>query len=597
MKNIKFAISGLLLLLFSSCSDFLEPYPNGDISGDDIWEYQDKVAGLVNRCYQFMPQNYNDNEGAILDCATDNAVYTSTTNSISKFSVGTLTTGQDIFSTYWTRDYQAIYLLNTFLKDNKGYNTRYLVNAHYNDLVRTRLQGEAYALRAWFQWDLLQKFGGKGMNGQMLGFPVVLEPLDATKTVNLTRNSYDECVKQIIADADSACRYLPLAHRDALVPVAADRIYAGSKYWGRMDRVTMFALKSQLYLTYASPRFNPENIIARWDSAAVNAKKVIDFKLTVDNIAGGFVKTNKVEWFNPNFPGIVFSSRYVDNSEAMERMFYPGGFQGDGAMGATQEMAESFPMKNGYPVDDPQNRGGYDPKNPYLNRDPRFYSAIFYNGAKAVKEGTTTVMYTFENYDGGKDARLAKSNNSRTNYYIKKFVYMGLNWADSPVKKAQKAKFFFRWAHICLNFAEAANHVTGPVNSAKYGLSAKDAIRDLRARKTYDNAAGLTTDPYLDEVANSGETAFDALVKNERRIETCFEGMRFYDLRRWTTNIADLNKAAHGVNIIKNTDNTFTYSKVEVEQRNFKSAYLPIPYSEIMKMSNLVQNEGWEGWE
>lgn len=597
MKNIKFAISGLLLLLFSSCSDFLEPYPNGDISGDDIWEYQDKVAGLVNRCYQFMPQNYNDNEGAILDCATDNAVYTSTTNSISKLSVGTLTTGQDMFGTYWTRDYQAINLLNTFLKDNKGYNTRYLVNAHFNDLVRTRLHGEAYALRAWFQWDLLQKFGGKGMNGEMLGFPIVLEPLDATKTVNLARNSYDDCVKQIIADADSASKYLPLAHRDALVPVVADRIYAGSKYWGRMDRVTMFALKSQLYLTYASPRFNPENNIARWDSAAVNAKKVIDFKLTVDNIAGGFVKTSRVEWFNPNFPGIIFSSRYVDNSEAMERMFYPGGFQGDGAMGATQELAESFPMKNGYPIDDPLNRGGYDPKNPYLNRDPRFYSSIFYNGAKAIKEGTTTVMYTFENYEGGKDARLAKSNNSRTNYYIKKFVYMGLNWADSPVKKAQKAKFFFRWAHICLNFAEAANHVVGPTNSAKYGLSAKDAIKDLRARKTYDNATGITTDPYLDEVALAGETAFDALVKNERRLETCFEGMRFYDLRRWTTNLTDLNKAAHGVNIIKNADNTFTYSKVEVEQRNFKSAYLPIPYTEIMKMSNLVQNEGWEGWE
>lgn len=596
MKDIKFALIGFILILLSSCTDFLEPYPNGDISSDDIWEYQDKVAGLVNRCYQFMPQNYNDNEGAILDCATDNAVYTSTTNSISKLSVGTLTTGQDMFATYWSRDYQAIYLLNTFLKDNKGYNTRYLVNKHYNDLVRTRLQGEAFALRAWFQWDLLQKFGGKGMNGKMLGYPIVLEKLDATKEVNLARDSYDACVQQIINDCDSALKYLPIAHRDYLVPVANDLIYAGSKYWGRMDGLTVMSVKSQLYLTWASPRFNPENIIARWDSAAVNAKKVMDFKLNKDNIIGGFNKANKVDWYNPNYAGIVFSSRYVDASDAMERMFYPGGFQGNGAMGATQDLVEAFPMKNGYPIDDPLNRGGYDAAKPYLNRDPRFYSAIFYNGATAVKDGTTTVMYTFENFNGGKDARLASPSNCRTNYYIKKFVYMGLDWSNSTIKRAQHAKFYFHWAHLCLNFAEAANHVVGPNDATKYGISAKQAIGYLRSRKTYDNAAGITTDPYLDEVATAGTDKFNTFIQNERRLETCFEGMRFYDLRRWTTSLSELNKVAHGVDIVKNVDNSITYTKVEVEPRNFKSAYLPIPYTEIMKMSNLVQNEGWDGW-
>ena len=597
MKNIKFGIFGFILIFISSCTDFLEPYPNGDISGDDIWNYQSKVQGLVNQCYTYMPQNYDTNEGAILDCATDNAVYTSTTNSMSKLAVGSLTTSQDVFATYWTRDYQALFLVNTFLKDNRGYNTRYMVNSHYNDLVKNRLQGEAYALRAWFQWDLLQKFGGKGVSGQMLGFPIVLEPLDATASVNLVRNTYDECVTQIISDCDSAYKYLPIAHRDFLVTVDADKIYSGSKYWGRMDGITTRALKSQVYLTWASPRFNEANDISRWDSAAVNAKKVIDFKLNVDNVAGGFSKTSKVDWFNPNFPGVVFSSRYIASSDAMERMFYPGGFLGNGVMGATEELVESFPMKNGYPIDDPSNRGGYDPANPYLNRDQRFYSVVFYNGAKALKDGTTTVMYTFDNYEGGKDAAYASSSNNRTNYYIKKFVYMGLNWSNTTILKAQHAKFFFRWAHMCLTFAEAANHVVGPTDEAKYGLSAKNAIQYMRTRKTYDNVVNQSTiNPYLDEVAASGSTNFDVLIKNERRIETCFEGMRFFDLTRWTTNLTDLNKAVHGVKIVKNTDNTLSYQTVEVEQRNFKSAYLPIPYSEILKMSNLEQNEGWDNW-
>lgn len=594
MKDTKITILGLFLILFASCTDFLEPYPNGDYSGDDIWEYQNMVQGLIGQCYEYMPRNYDNNEGAFLDGATDDAVITSTTNSMRRMSVGSLTTGQDIFSTYWNRNYTAINLVNTFLKDRRGYNTRFLVNEHFNTLVRNRLQGEAFALRAWFQWDLLQKFGGKGMNGQMLGFPIVLEPLGATTNVDLPRNTYDECVQQILNDCDSAYKYLPIAHRDFLVTNIQDRAYAGGRYWGRMDGITTRAIKSLVYLTWASPRFNPSNDIARWDSAAVNAKKVIDFKLTVDNVTSGFNPTTGVNWFNPNFPGIVFASRFNDKSEAMERMLYPGGFQGNGQLGATQDLVDAFPMKNGYPITHPLS--GYDPANPYLNRDPRFYSAIFYNTAKANRAGTSTAMYTFENHEGGKDAALASSNNSRTNYHIKKFVFMGLNWSDASINRQPHSKFFIRWAHMCLAFAEAANQVIGPTDVSKYGISAKDAIKYLRARRTYDNVLGLTVDPYLDEVANGGKETFSNFVKNERRIETCFEGMRFYDLRRWTTDLTELNKAARGVKITKNTDGTFSYQYIEVEPRTYKSAYLPIPYDEILKMKSLVQNEGWDGW-
>jgi hypothetical protein len=266
-------------------------------------------------------------------------------------------------------------------------------------------------------------------------------------------------------------------------------------------------------------------------------------------------------------------------------------------MGATEYLVESFPMKNGYPINDPTNRGGFDPQNPYLNRDPRFYSNIFYNNLTIKQEGTGAEMYTFENFVGGKDARLSSPLNSRTNYHIKKFVFMGLNWSSSTIKKAQHAKFYLRWAHLVLNFAEAANHVVGPTDAAKYGLSAKNAISYLRSRKTYDNANGFSSDPYLDEVASAGSLKFDDFIKNERRLETCFEGMRFYDLRRWTTNLAELNNAVHGIDINKIDNVTYTFSKVEVEKRNFKSAYLPIPFTEMMKMSNLVQNEGWEGWK
>ncbi len=251
-------------------------------------------------------------------------------------------------------------------------------------------------------------------------------------------------------------------------------------------------------------------------------------------------------------------------------------------------------MKNGYPITD--ERSGYDPENPYKDRDPRFYSTIFYNGSMAIREGKTEVMYTFENW--GKDAAGEKSNNSRTNYHIKKFVAMVTNWSDPVVNRYPHSKYYIRWAHMVLTFAEAANQVVGPLEAARYGISAKDALAFLRSRKTYDGAQGYSTDPYLDEMAAAGKTVFDEFIKNERRIETCFEGDRFYDLRRWASSIIDLNEPVHGALVQKKEDGSFEYSlKHIVEDRSFTSFYLPIPYSEILKMSNLVQNEGWENWK
>jgi hypothetical protein len=591
-----------ILVLTGACSEFLEPYPSGDRSEEDLWKYQDMVQGLVGQCYDYIPRNYNDNEGAYLDGATDNAVLTSSTHSLRRLAMGEMTTGIDAFQTYWTRDYRAIRLVNIFLKDRRGYNTKFIINDHWNDLVKNRLQGEAFALRAWFEWDLLQKFGGKAANGEMLGFPIVTEPLDDKTSVDLARNTYNECIKQILDDCDSAFKYLPLAHRDFLVPVTADRVYAGGKYFGRFDGISIRALKANVYLTWASPRFNPGNDLSRWDSAAYNAKKVIDFKINVDQITSNtnsFRIVNGVTWTNPNFGGIVLRSRFGDNDD-MERMFYPGGFQGNGEIGASQNLVDAFGMKNGRPISDPLSL--YDPLNPYANRDPRFYAMIFYNSSQAKRNNTSPVMYTFENWsNGGKDAAGAKSTNSLTNYHIKKFVHMGLNWSDASINRQPHSKFLIRWAHMVLTFAEAANHVTTNPNTQLYGLSPKAALAYLRTRKTYDDTNGLSaTDPYLDEVAAAGKTAFDALVRNERRIETCFEGMRFYDLRRWTTDAdweSTLNAPIRAVTVTQNTDLSFTYDfNYEVEEPVFQSPYLPIPYNEMLRMSKLIQNEGWSSW-
>ena len=601
------------MVLLASCQNYLTPYPNGNYDDELLWENQLLVQGLVGWCYDQVNsnvRNYNDNEGAYLDGATDDAVLTNSTHVLRRYALNAMPTSLDPFQTYWDRNYKAIRNCNLFLKDRRGYNTKFVFNAKWNDMVRNRLQGEAFALRAWFELDLLQKFGGKGTNGQMLGFPIVKDVYGTDDVVNLARNTYDECVAQILADCDSAYKYLPIAHRDYLVPIAADRVYAGGKYWGRFDGISAKAMKAMVYLTWASPRFNPTNIAARWDSAASNAMKVINFKMITDVVPGNtssFSPTAGVVWTNPNSAEIVMTTRYNTGNTSMERMFYPGGFGGssNGELGATQELVNSFPMANGYPITDPLSL--YNPANPYSGRDPRFYSIIFHNQAQAKLNNTGAVIYTFGNWnaglnatDIGADAAGTKTTNSRTNYHIKKYVFMGWNPTASSPATTTHSKFIIRWSQMILAFAEAANHVTQNPNTALYGMTPKAALKMLRIRKTYDNTNGLSaTDPYLD--AQSTEVAFDALVKNERRIETCFEGTRFYDLRRWTTDAnwkTVINLPVHGANITKNSATpTFNYDlNLEVEKREFQSPYNPIPFNEIMRMSNLVQNEGWQSW-
>lgn len=611
MRTKKLIGISLIVVFLVSCQKFLDTYPNGNYDDQLLWKNQQLVQGLIGWCYDQVNsnvRNYNDNEGAYFDGATDDAVLTNSTHVFRRYALNAMPTSLDPFQTYWDRDYRAIRNCNMFLKDRRGYNTKFVFNAKWNDMVRNRLQGEAFALRAWFQLDLLQKFGGKGTNGQMLGFPIVKEVYETNDVVNLARNTYDECVAQILADCDSAYKYLPIAHRDYLVPIVADRVYAGGKYWGRFDGISTRAMKALVYLTWASPRFNSGNVAARWDSAASNAKKVIDFKMTVDAVGGNsFNPTAGVVWTNPNSPEIVMTTRYNTGNTSMERMFYPGGFGGssNGELGATQELVNSFPMANGYPITDPLSL--YNPANPYAGRDPRFYSIIFHNQAQAKLNNTGALMYVFNNWntglsdsDIGADAAGTKPTNSRTNYHIKKYIFMGWNPTASSPATAPHSKFLIRWSHMVLAFAEAANHVTRDPNIALYGMTPKAAIKMLRVRKTYDNTNGLpASDPYLD--AQSSETAFDALIKNERRIETCFEGTRFYDLRRWTTDAnwkTVINQPVHGANITKSSATpTFSYDlNFEIEKRDFASPYNPIPYNEIMRMSKLVQNDGWQSW-
>ena len=96
--------------------------------------------------------------------------------------------------------------------------------------------------------------------------------------------------------------------------------------------------------------------------------------------------------------------------------------------------------------------------------------------------------------------------------------------------------------------------------------------------------------PYREECAQSKEKMRE-LIRNERRIELCFEGFRFWDLRRWKAN---LKEEAEGMSIT-NGEGSNQYTRFSVEKRNFKENvfYGPVPYDQILNFPSLVQNTGW----
>lgn len=172
---------------------------------------------------------------------------------------------------------------------------------------------------------------------------------------------------------------------------------------------------------------------------------------------------------------------------------------------------------------------------------------------------------------------------TRTGYYLKKLLRQDVNLNPSSSTQQMHFNARIRMTEMYLAYAEAANEAWGPTGMGTFTFSAYDIIKAIRRR------AGVGTnngDPYLEQVKNNKDQ-MRQLIRNERRLELCFEGFRFWDLRRWKM---DINVAAKGMSINNNS-----YTEIPVENRLYENYmnYGPIPYSEVLKYSNLVQNIGW----
>ncbi len=232
----------------------------------------------------------------------------------------------------------------------------------------------------------------------------------------------------------------------------------------------------------------------------------------------------------------------------MEEENFPPSHFGDGRLNPSQELVDAFPASDGYPIDQ---SGVYDPLNPYENRDERFAEYIFIMAARF--KGSPIFTHTGDPIDGIN----AQETSTRTGYYLRKFMNESV-LLDPTLSRSKHFYTYIRATEVFLNFAEAANEFGGP-GYVYNGFSALDVMHAIRKR------AGINNKNYLDGLDQAG---LREAIRNERRIELCFEGHRFWDIRRW--NLTDkMTQSVSGITIAPDS----TYSIQTVADRVYLSTY------------------------
>ena len=594
LKNIIAFVA--LVTTFSACDDLFEPSVENAQTVDVVFQNASSAQGILGYAYANLPFETK----STTDIATDDAVTNNLDNSYRAMAQGSWAATNDPMS-QWVARKATIQYLNIFLENVES--VKWSAVPHKQQMFKDHVSGEAYALRALNMYYLIRNHGG-WVGDQLLGVPVITYTEGPGTDFNKARDTFQACVEQIYKDLDAAIELLPLTYKDLTsndqLPAKYKEIDAnyvdynvmfGASMRGRIDGLICKAIKAQTALLASSPAFR-EGTKVTSEEAANLAADVLKFvggvsgmdpqghkwymQKDVINALEGGENPKEIIWRGGNSNGTAD----YDFGLSQELDNFPPTLYGNGRINPTQNLVDAFPMANGYPIE--ASGSGYSAQNPYADRDPRLSEYVMYNGT--VYRDTEIITGSYSADDNGLN-KIA--NSTRTGYYLRKLLRDDCN----PNPSSQLAQFhypvYIRFTEIFLAYAEAANEAWGPKGAGSNGYSAYDVIKAIRQR------AGIGSngsDPYLETCAGDPEM-MRQLIRNERRIEMCFENNRFWDMRRWKL---DLNETVMGMDVTMESGN-LKYNVIEVENRNYKDYmyYGPIPDGEVKKWSNLDQNTGW----
>ncbi len=588
-KIVKYITAASVLIGLASCSDLFEPAIE-NIKDENSMETEPNYAdAILGSAYILMPYSSAPEN----DVATDDAVSNDISNEYLSMAGGSWTSQTGVSVNNWRDRNASIQYCNLLLEHVDG--ITFATNEAINEMFRDRLKGEAYGLRALNMYYLLQNYAGKNAAGELLGVPIWTNSFSATSDLNVRRNTFQECMTQLFKDVDAAVELLPIDYKDISdneVPAKYAQKGVNAAQYNRVNGSTTAlrlsgriaeAIAAQAALLAASPAFSDQSGVT-WEDAANRAAKLLN---QIGGVAGMPQKGHL--WYtaeeiggsvtaSENHPEVIWRGGAEENS-TLEGNNFPPSLYGKGRVNPTQNLVDAFPMANGYPISD--QRSNYDKNNPYAGRDPRLTAYIVTNGSTlGVNNSVINTAADADNSDGlNKEAGYS----TRTGYYLLKLLRKDVNPNSTNEVKKYHYTTRIRYTEIFLAYAEAANEAWGPQGKGSNAYSAYDVIKAIRQRA----GVGVDGDEYLESIKGDKDKMRE-MIRNERRLELCFENKRFWDLRRWK---ADLTEAARGMEIKGTSYN----SNFNVEKRDFKDymIYGPLPYSDVIKFSNLEQNAGW----
>ena len=530
-------------LCFTACNEYLDMTPTDKVSDKLMWSKVEYAELAINNFYSYINYfgNFSDGQCSAgkTEGLTDIFKYSSMTYNAHMYIPNELAYGGSVLTT----NYVAVYLGNwsTVYEDVRRVNegiSNLKKYGTFSDDDTNRLEAEMRFFRGLLYFDLVKRYK------QVIIYDEDLTQIQTNKALSTEKEGWD-FVEQ---DLEYAAKYLP-------VKTTAN---------GRLTSGTAYALLSRAML-YAE----------RWDIAKSAAEKVMKMGYALESSYANAFKSNNKE--------AIFQYTYDKSgvTHSFDNYFAPGGDKGNDMSGGygtpTQEMVESFELATGGFPDWStwHTQTGTSEEPPYASLEPRFQATVLYNGA-------TWKNRTIEPYVGGTDGwctwkdDAVPAGRTTTGYYLKKLVDETHDF--TTLTASTQPWIAFRYAEVLLNYAEACYQLSDPAD-------ANTAVREIRTR------VGL---PYADK---SGD-ALMAAIRQERKVELAYEGLYYWDMRRWK--LADKSFTGirvHGLKIEKNVDGSFKYTYVDCDKqdRNFptKMYQIPLPTDELNNNSAIQQYAEW----
>lgn len=470
-KNFIYIAVSTLLLGFGSCNDFLDRYPQEELSDGSFWKTPEDAEMFVADIYDFLPGSANGNIDSEIN--SDNAVHGI------KWAAGNVSKGiYDPADMGWSTEYAYIRKCNVTLEKIE-------MIPDYPIADKEATLGEARFFRAYIYFLLIQQFGD---------VPYIDKPLNLDEMEGITRTPRAEVYTKIMEDFDYAVSKLPAE-------------WPANKY-GRITKGAALAMKARAALYYSD-----------WEVAAQASKDVMDLNQYELFDAQGTGRYAELFWESQE---ACDESILIRQFNAPDNTNYIIGWEcfptkGWGGLNPTQSLVDAFECEDGAPISASKL---YNEKDPFQHRDPRLEVCVLHDGETMY--GTTIKVAPLKS--SGSTGIGQHNDATATGYYQQKWLDpnidpqtagwdMGRDWVE------------IRFAEVLLTYAEAKNELS-PLDA-----SAFEAVNRVRRRVSMPD---LQNSDASKPTYCGTQDALRQRIRNEWRVEFALEGsQRQWHIRRW----------------------------------------------------------------